>query len=164
MNVILGGNMSSRLFEELREKHGLCYDISSSYKRHSDVGEVQIHAGVDNKKSVKSVVAVLDELKRLKDVGVTRDELSRAKEYIKGQFTLAMEGTATRMLWLGDRFMVHRAIPEVKDVLKKIDDVELKEVQGVAAGVFRAEELNLALVGKLSEKEKNMIRKEAGKL
>ncbi|MEA3489569.1 MAG: pitrilysin family protein [Candidatus Omnitrophota bacterium] len=164
MNVMLGGNMSSRLFEELREKYGLCYDISSSYKRHSDLGEVQIHAGVDSKKTMKSVVAILDELKRLRDLGVTRDELERTKKYAKGQFLLAMEGTMTRMLWLGDRIMTHKDIPEVKKVLKMIDDVTTEEVQRVCENIFKASSVNLAMIGSIGEGEKREIRKELSKL
>ncbi|MFC1570322.1 M16 family metallopeptidase [Candidatus Omnitrophota bacterium] len=164
MNVIFGGNMSARLFEELREKYGLCYDIASSYKRHSDIGEIQIHAGVDNKKASRSVVAILDEIKKLRDIGVTDDELERAKKYTKGQFQLAMEATSTRMLWLGDRFMVHRAIPEVKDVLKRIDAVTPTEIRSASARVFKASGANLAMIGKLPEKEKNKIKKELERL
>ena len=164
MNVVFGGNMSSRLFEELREKNGLCYDIASSYKRHSDSGEIHIHAGVDNRKTQKSVVAILDEIKKLRDSGVSEDELERAKRYTKGQFVLAVEGTSTRMLWLGDRLMVHRSIPEVKSVLKKIDAVTAKEVQRVCAKVFTASTVNLALVGNLGAKEKNRIKRELDKL
>jgi predicted Zn-dependent peptidase len=164
MNIILGGNMSSRLFEELREKHGLCYDISSSYKRHSDVGEIQIHAGVDSDKAVKAVMAILDELKKIKDVGVTGDELERAKKYARGQFLLAMEGTSTRMLWLGDRLMVHDDIPDLSDVLKRINRVTTTDVQKASARLFKALAVNLGMVGKLSDGEKKKIMKELGKL
>ncbi len=164
MNVILGGNMSSRLFEELREKYGLCYDISSSYKRHSDAGEVQIHAGVDNKKTLRSVVAVLDELKKIKDLGVTDGELSRAKEYTKGQFLLAIEGTSTRMMWLGDRLMVHKYIPEVEEVLKQIDNVTSGDVHKICQRIFQASSLNLAIVGKMPDGEKNELKRELGRL
>jgi predicted Zn-dependent peptidase len=164
MNVILGGNMSSRLFEELREKYGLCYDISSSYKRHSDLGEIIIHSGVDSRRVLKSVVAILDELQRIRDLGVTADELQRAKEYAKGQFLLAMEGTATRMLWLGDRLMVHRRIPEVSEVLKRLDEVTTDEIKKACEGSFRASLANLAIIGDLSGKEKDKIKKELDKL
>lgn len=164
MNVILGGNMSSRLFDELREKHGLCYDISSSYKRHSDIGELQIHAGVDNSKTVKSVIAILDELKRLKDIGITEDELTRAKEYTKGQFLLAMEQTSSRMLWLGDRFMVHRQIPPVKEILKRIDTVNSNDVHRVSGEILKPSLVNLAMISKIGQKDKNKINRELSML
>ena len=164
MNVILGGNMSSRLFEELREKYGLCYDISSTYKRHSDVGELQIHAGVDNRKAARSVSAILDELKRMRDLGVTGDEMLRAKEFIKGQFLLAMEGTSTRMLWLGDRLMTHRHIPELSEVISKIDSVTEAEIRSICGKIFSACAVNLAIIGDIGEKDKRTIRKELNKL
>ncbi len=164
MNVILGGNMSSRLFEELREKYGLCYDISSSYKRHSDVGELHIHAGVDNSRTGRAVLAILDELRKLRDLGVVDEELSRAKEYAKGQFMLAMEGTSSRMLWLGDRFMIHGDIPEVDNVLKEIDGVTSDDITKVCGKLFRGPMVNLAVVGKLSSGEKNNLKKELERL
>jgi predicted Zn-dependent peptidase len=164
MNVILGGNMSSRLFEELREKYGLCYDVASSYKRHSDLGEVHIHAGVDNRKAVKSVIAILDELKKMKDLGVTDEELDRAKKYMKGQFLLAMEGTSTRMIWLGDRFVVHKDIPDVGHVLKMIDAVECEDVKKATERIFRYEGINLAMISKIDDNDKKKIRKELSKI
>ncbi|MGB3111692.1 MAG: pitrilysin family protein, partial [Candidatus Omnitrophota bacterium] len=164
MNVILGGNMSSRLFEELREKHGLCYEISSSYKRHSDLSELVIHSGVDSSRVLKSIVSILDELKKIRDYGVTEEELLRAKEYAKGQFLLAMEGTATRMLWLGDRLMVHRDIPEVREVIKRVDEVEAGDIKKACEKAFRAALANLAVIGNLKKNEIKDIRRELGKL
>ena len=164
MNVIYGGNMSSRLFEKLREKDGLCYDISSSYKRHSDMGEVQIHVGVDNKNVTNSIQAILGESQKLRDIGITEEELERAKKYTKGQFQLAMEGTATRMMWLGDRLLVHNNIPAVEDVLKRIDNVKLSEIKKVSKKIFTPSSANLAMIGRLNEKEKNKIRKILSKI
>ncbi|MFH1395698.1 MAG: pitrilysin family protein [Candidatus Omnitrophota bacterium] len=164
MNIIFGGNMSSRLFEELREKYGLCYDISSSYKRHSDKGEIHIHAGVDSKNAVRSVIAILDEIKKMRDLGVTEEELVRAKKYTKGQFLLAMEATSSRMLWLGDRIMVHNRIPEVKDVLKNIDAVTIDDIEKVCKNIFKTSLANLSMVGKLGESERNKIKKELNML
>jgi len=164
MNVILGGNMSSRLFDELREKRGLCYDISSMYKRHSDVGDVVVHAGVDTSNAMKSVIAVLNQLRLLKDKGVTRGELKRAREYAKGQFLLAMEGTSSRMVWLGDRLMVHKEIPEVKYVVKMLDQVTAGDIKKVAERIFRPGYLNLAVIGNIAPGDKSRITKELGKV
>jgi predicted Zn-dependent peptidase len=164
LSLILGGNMSSRLFEELREKHGLCYDVGSSYKRHKDVGELVIHAGVDNRKASRSVVAILDELRSIRDMGVTEDELGRAKEYAKGQFLLGMENTSTRMVWLGDRLMGERKIPEVDTLLKELDGVTKKDISRVAANIFKMSNINLSMIGKLSLKDRNIIKKDLCRL
>lgn len=164
MNIILGGNMSSRLFEYLREEQGLCYDISSVYKKHSDVGEVQIHVGVDNEKVVRSVASIIDELKKISSSLVSPGELKRAKEYMKGQFLLGIEGTSNRMLWLGDRFVIHKNIPDVKSVIKKIDMVTREDVKMSAGEIFAQGSVNLALISKMGEKEKGMIVKKVNKL
>jgi predicted Zn-dependent peptidase len=160
MNVILGGNMSSRLFENLRENQGLCYDIGSSYKRHADLGELHIHSGVDNSKVVRSLSGVVDELSVLKNNVVPGEELKRAKEFIKGQFLLAMEGTSTRMLWMGDRLLVHKKIPQLKSVLDRIDAVTAKEIMSAAREIFNPENVNMALIGDVKEVEKKKIKKE----
>lgn len=160
LNTILGGNMSSRLFEELREKYGLCYDIASNYKRHSDTGEFVIHAGVDNKKCEKSVSSIIDELRNIKDMGVTENELVRAKEYAKGQFLLSLEGTSSRMMWFGYRFMLEGRIPEVKSLLRGIDNVTIEDIRSVSNKIFKSKALNLAIVGDIDSASKKGIEKQ----
>jgi predicted Zn-dependent peptidase len=164
MDVAFGGNMSSRLFEELREKNGLCYDISSSLKRHSDVGEMLIHAGVDARKACTSAAAIVDQILIMRDIGLTEGELLRAKEYTKGQFLLMMERTSARMLWLGDRHMVEKSIPETLEIVKLIESVTLDDVKKACERVFVRERANLAVIGKLGDKEKHIIRKTLDRL
>ncbi|MBF0493731.1 MAG: insulinase family protein [Candidatus Omnitrophica bacterium] len=164
LNVILGGNMSSRLFEELREKNGLCYDIASNYKRHSDVSEFVIHAGVDTRKTVDAVSAVLSELKKMKNFHVSDDELKRAKEFIKGQFRMALENTSTRMLWMGDRFMMEKTIPDVEEILGKLDAVGKGDIKKAACKIFRESFLNLAIIGKVESAVREKIKAEIAKL
>ncbi|KJJ84991.1 zinc protease [Candidatus Omnitrophus magneticus] len=159
LSIILGGNMSSRLFEELREKYGLCYDIASEYKRHSDIGEFAIHAGVDNEKASESTSAIVDELKKIKDLGVTADELVRAKEFAKGQFLLSLENTSSRMMWLGYRVMIDKNIPVVDELLKKIDGVSLSMVQNLCNRIFQPKAINAAMIGNLTPSARTKIRK-----
>ncbi|MBF0252686.1 MAG: insulinase family protein [Candidatus Omnitrophica bacterium] len=159
LNVILGGNMSSRLFEELREKNGLCYDIGSSYKRHKDVGEFVVHAGVDNNKAAFSNEAILKELKKLKTENVSDEELTRAKEYSKGQFLLALESTSARMMWLGDNYITDGKIPDVNNILKKVDNVTSENVRKTSCDLFLPENLNLSIIGKINAKDKAHIKK-----
>ncbi|MBU0570480.1 MAG: insulinase family protein [Candidatus Omnitrophica bacterium] len=164
MSVILGGNMSSRLFEELREKHGLCYDIGSAYKRHRDVGEFVIHAGVDNKKALKAVVAILDELRKIRDAGATGGELSRTKEFVKGQFQLALENTSARMMWFGDRLMLDGNIPSPESILEEVDRITGDDIKKACERIFKTQLINLAVVGKTSLKDKNQMKKALGAL
>jgi len=147
LNIILGGNMSSRLFEELREKRALCYDISSSVKRYEETGAFFIHAGIDNSKTVISLESITKELNNLKTRTVSDGELRRAKEFYKGQFLLALEGTSSRMLWLGDKVMARAGIPSVKTIVKGIESVSVQDIKRLANKIFREDIINLAAIG-----------------
>lgn len=147
LNIILGGNMSSRLFEELREKKGFCYDISSSVKKYEETGAFTFHAGVDNMKVKSAVKAIMKELSLIKDELVSGDELKRAKEFYKGQLLLALEDTGSRMIWLGDRVMTKQGIPAISKVLKGIEAVTKKDVMEVALEILNTKKMSLACIG-----------------
>lgn len=158
LNIILGGNMSSRLFEELRERQALCYDISSSIKKYEETGAFLIHAGVDNSKAEIALRVVMRELTNLKKYYVSKDELRRAKEFYKGQFLLALEDTGSRMLWLGDKTMTKEGIPGVRFILKHIERVNIEDIRRVANRVFKENFMNLAAIGRASGLRENKIR------
>lgn len=164
MSIILGGNMSSRLFEELREKYGLCYDVSSSFKRNKDVGHFNIHAGVDSRNLMRSVIAIVEELRKLKDLKVTSGELERAKKYARGNFALAMEATSSRMLWLGDRYMVDGKIPSVEEVMNAVEEVNLRDIRRVSTEIFSPLSGNIAVVGDVNRGDREKLKKRMGKL
>ena len=164
VNIILGANMSSRLFEELREKQGLCYDIGSSYKHHNDIAEFGIHAGVDTHKIYTSVAGIVEELKKLRDFGVNKNELVRAKEFAKGQIQLGLENTSTRMIWLGDKAMVDGTIPEVKSIIKRIDAIKEADILRVSNDIFCSRLFNMAIIGNISDSDKKKVKKELLKL
>lgn len=147
LNIILGGNMSSRLFEELREKKALCYDVSSSVKKYDDTGAFYIHAGIANEKVAQTLKAMSGELVKIKDQKVSKKELTRAKEFYKGQLLLALEDTGSRMLWLGEKVMTKEGIPPVKDIIKGIDDVSASSVADIANEILSSKRLNIAVIG-----------------
>ena len=103
MNIILGGNMSSRLFHIARDEMALCYEISSSGRKYHDCGALVISVGVDHGKAADAAGVISRELKRLTTELVSADELSRAKEYYRGQLLFALEDTMSHMLWLGEK-------------------------------------------------------------
>ncbi len=158
LNIILGGNMSSRLFEELREKQALCYDVSSSVKKYEETGAFLIHAGVDNSKTEIALRAIMHELAKVKKHYVSKDELKRAKEFYKGQFLLALEDTGSRMLWLGDKTMTKEGIPGLKFILRHIEKVNIEDIRRVASRVFKENFMNLAAIGRASGLRENKIR------
>lgn len=158
-NIILGGNMSSRLFDRLREKMALCYEISSSVKRYKDTSAFVIHAGVDNANLLKATREIMHELKAVKRDFVTADELHRAKEYAKGQILLGLEDTIARMLWLGDRITQEGKAPSVRQVLKSIEKVTAHDIKRVTNTIFRKENMSFATVGPAPDAIKRKLKK-----
>lgn len=147
LNIILGGNMSSRLFERLREQNPLCYEIGSSVRRYKETGAFVIHSGVDNAKLLEASTEIIRELRAIKEDFVTKDELNRAKEYLRGQLLLALEDTASRMLWLGEREVLEGKAPEFGEIVRGINKVTERDVKRAANMIFKKENLNFASIG-----------------
>ncbi|HWP28191.1 MAG TPA: pitrilysin family protein [Chloroflexota bacterium] len=146
LNAILGEGMSSRLFLEVREKRGLAYDVHSYVSHFQDTGAAVISAGVEPRKLVPTVEAVLAELERLQD-GIPEEEVIKAREFLKGRLQLRMEDTRAVASWLGGQELLRREILTVDDVVQIIDRIEAADLQRVAREVFRRERANLAVVG-----------------
>ena len=159
LNIILGGNMSSRLFDRLREKKALCYDISSSVRRYKETGAFVIHAGIGNKKLLGASKEIINELKTLKTSYVTSGELNRAKEYARGQLRLGLEDTAMRMLWLGERIILEGKAPSIPELFKKIDKVDEEDIKMVTNLIFNRKNMNFTTVGPAGPDVKKELEK-----
>lgn len=146
LNTILGENMSSRLFQVVREDHGLAYSIYSSLSFLDDVGSLTISAGLDTAHLSKTLALILKELKRLKESPVPEEELQRARDYLTGQIDLSLENTENQMMWVGEQVLGYGHIVHPSEVKRQIAQVKAAEVQEVAREFFRHEHLNLALV------------------
>jgi predicted Zn-dependent peptidase len=153
LHVIVGGNMSSRLFNEIREKRGLAYEIGSQVKRFYDTGAFIVHAGMDNQKVEDALSLILQELYRTRESLVSMDEFSRAKEFFIGQLSLALEDTLEHMLWMGDSLLIMDKVYTVKSIIDNVKKVTRKEIQEVARAIFNPGNLNVAIVGPLQGKE-----------
>ncbi|HEY8173799.1 MAG TPA: pitrilysin family protein [Dehalococcoidia bacterium] len=147
ISVILGEGMSSRLFMELREKRALCYDVHSYASHYLDTGAFAVYAGVDPKKAVEATQALLEELSKLRESGVSPEELTKAKELSKGRLLLRMEDTRSVSGWLGGQEMLNGFVRTPDEVVELFDAVTVEDVQRVAATLFDARKLSLALVG-----------------
>jgi predicted Zn-dependent peptidase len=158
MSVILGGNMSSRLFNEVREKRGLAYAISSGTKSLDDTGIFMIRAGVDNKKIVNSVEVILKELAKVRKNGVTQDEFKRAKDYFLGQFLLGLEDTLDHMLWIGETVISRDRVKSAEGVVEAVNKVKLGDLQRVAGEILSPKRMNLAVVGPLTNAQEDDLR------
>lgn len=159
LNVVLGANMSSRLFQEVRENRGLAYEIGSHLRRFSDTGALIINAGVDSKKAPESIEVILGELEKLKREKVGREEFRRSKEYYTGQLLFALEDTTDHMIWVGESLVTLNRLVTPKEVLGRIAKTTPAEVMRLAKQVFRKKFLKLALIGSQRKADRKKIRR-----
>ena len=159
LHIILGANMSSRLFNEVREKRGLAYEIGTSLKRFHDTGAFLVHAGIDNSKVEDCLELIFQELGKTKKILVNHNEFKRAKEFLLGQLSLALEDTMEYMLWMGESMACLDKIYSLEQIVKEVNKVSLEDVRQVARQVFDSARINLALIGPLKENEKNIYAK-----
>ncbi|OED35971.1 hypothetical protein AB834_03475 [PVC group bacterium (ex Bugula neritina AB1)] len=136
LGIFLGGNMSSYLYKELREKRGIVYDIRASSETYSDVGVFEISAGLDADKVLEMLKIISEKLEDLKVSLIQEEELERAKAYFKGRVLFSMERPDSRMSFSGERLLIMGKTVAVEDILKKIDEVSLKDIQVVASEIF----------------------------
>lgn len=147
LSAILGEGMSSRLFQEIREKRGLAYSVSSFGGMLEDCGYLGSYAAVEPKNAAPTLEAMVHEWTRIRDEAVPEEELVKAKELIKGHLLLSMEDTHSIADWYGRQEMLGEELLTVDDVTAAIDAVTAPDVQRVARDLFRTEWLNLAVVG-----------------
>ncbi len=147
LSVILGGNMSSRLFISIRERQGLCYFIRSTANTYEDAGTFMIQAGIERKRIKHAITAIIQELSLMKKKGVTSDELAKAKEFLRGKLILSLEDSENIASWVGKQLLFRNTVLSPEQQLKKIQRVTAKQVQVVARQLFTGTRLNLALIG-----------------
>jgi predicted Zn-dependent peptidase len=146
LSVLLGENMSSRLFQTIREQHGLAYSIQSSTSYFADTGAFVISAGLDTKRLPKALRLVLRELKRIAKRPPSADELRRAKDYSIGQMRLGLESTSNQMMWIGEHLLAYGFIHTPEEIERKIEAVTPEQIQSVAGEMFRDNRLNAAVI------------------
>lgn len=159
LHIILGANMSSRLFNEVREKRGLAYEIGTGIKRFADTGEFLVHAGIDNHKVEDCLGLIFQELGKLRKTIVRKDEFGRAKEFYSGQLSLALEDTMEYMLWMGESVACLDKAYTLEQIIKEVNKVEMEDIRQVAGKIFNDKKINLALIGPLGNKEKDIYAK-----
>ena len=149
LNTLLGENMSSRLFQVLREDHGLAYSIHSSLSLLDDVGTLTISAGLDTEKLPQALKLIRRELRRFADKAPSPKELRDARDYLIGQIDLGLESTENQMMWLGDQLIGYGKIIPPSTIKKCLSEVRATQIRHVAVEFLRPERMNLALVSPL---------------
>lgn len=147
LHVILGGNMSSRLFNEVREKKGLAYEIASHAKKLKDTGVFFVHAGIDNKKLLEASRVIFKELNRVKKEKVSAGELRRAKDFYSAQAEMALDDSMDHMLWIGESLTNLGVVQTKEELRREIEKVAASDVLRVASEVIDWQKLCFAAVG-----------------
>ena len=158
LNTILGENMSSRLFQVLREDLGLVYSIYSSPSFFADTGDLVISAGVDTEKLQKTLQLIRKELKQLCEKLPGAAELRRARDYVIGQVELGKESTESQMNWVGEQLLGYGRVFAPGAVERRLARVTAAEIRAVARDFLQPERCHLALVSPL--KSDTAIRKQ----
>ncbi len=147
LNILLGGNMSSRLFNEIREKRGLTYDIHSSMKYYYDTGVFTVEAGLAPGKLILFIDTVIAVLARFKKEGPTPRELRKAKEYYQGQLVMELEETMHRLWWVGDRLAAGDRVLSPEKTIEMVGKVSALELRMLARHLFSPKNFFCAIVG-----------------
>jgi predicted Zn-dependent peptidase len=148
LNTILGGGMSSRLFQEVREKKGLAYSVYSYIISHADSGALVIHSGTERRHCSEVVDIALMEMRRLKNEAVTQAELDSSREQIKGKLLMSLESSDSLMTRLAKNFIYLGSHQPVENILAGFDDVGVDDVADIAGKLFDGECLNVEIMGK----------------
>ena len=149
LNVILGGSMSSRLFQNIRERQGLAYSIFSELNLYHDTGNLGVYAGTAPENGRRVLDSTLAELRRLREEPVPEDELRHAREHMKGSLLLSLESTTSRMSNLARQWMTHGRFFTLDELARAIDAVTADEIQQVAQQFFQPGKIGLAALGRV---------------
>jgi predicted Zn-dependent peptidase len=150
LNTVLGGGMSSRLFQNIREKQGLAYAVYSELNLFSDTGCLTVYAGTAVETAKQVVSSIMQEFRQLKEEFISTEELQRAKDHLKGSLMLSLESTSSRMSNLARQELYFDRFMSLDEMLDSIDSVSQEEVQMIAQEFFRTDSVALAMLGRLS--------------
>lgn len=150
LNALLGGGMSSRLFQNIREKRGLAYSVFSELSLYRDTGALLVSVGTSLRSAAQVVKLTLDEFRRFKEEPVTAEELARAKNQLKGSLMLSLESTSSRMSNLARQALYFGRFFTLDEILSSIDAVTAEDLQEVACDLFQPGRIALTALGDLN--------------
>jgi len=160
LTEILGGSMSSRMFQTIREKHGLAYYVQTMADGYQDTGLFLTRLGVDNSRAELAVRAVIDEYAKIAgSKPATSAELAKAKGSIRGQLLLSFEDSSNMANFYARQEALYNEIKSIDTVLKKLDQVTVKDVKETAKDLLRSEKMKLAVIGPVGKKSFSKLLK-----
>jgi predicted Zn-dependent peptidase len=149
LNTVLGGGMSSRLFQTIREERGMAYSIYSDLSPYRDTGTLCVYAGTSVGKGLEVVDLILDEFRKLKQELLSEEELTRAKDQVKGNILLGLESSNARMANLARQEMYFHEFISVEEIITRIGEVNVTQVQAMAQRLFDPARIAVTLLGRL---------------
>ena len=150
LNTLLGGGMSSRLFQNVREKQGLVYSIFSELNPFRDTGMLSVYAGTSRESAPKVVQSVVRELRQLKESPIAEEELNRAKDQLKGSLMLSLESSTARMSNLARQEMYYERFVSMDEIIDRIQAVTQEDLLRSANELFRPELIAVTVLGNLN--------------
>ena len=150
LNTLLGGGMSSRLFQNIREKQGLAYAVYSEMNSYRDTGCLSIYAGTSIESAEQVVLSILKEFREIKDGAITQEEMRRAKDHLKGSLMLSLESTSSRMMNLARQEIYFGRFFSLDELIQSIEDVTVDQVQAIGADYFHQKQIALTVLGNLN--------------
>jgi predicted Zn-dependent peptidase len=149
LNTLLGGGMSSRLFQNIRERQGLAYAVFSELNPYRDTGCLSIYAGTSIESARKVVASILKEFQELKQTPIAEEELRRAKDHLKGSLMLSLESTSSRMSNLARQEMYFGRFFSLDELVESIESVTANDVQRISQAFFDPRQIALTILGNL---------------
>jgi predicted Zn-dependent peptidase len=149
LSTILGGGMSSRLFQNIREKHGLAYSVFSELQLYRDTGCLAVYAGTSLETAPRVIQMTIDEFRRLAGDTVPDDEIRRAKDHLKGSLALSLESTASRMSNIARQELFFRRFFTYEEMVDSINAVTPEQIREIAQDFFAGRRVGLTVLGRL---------------
>jgi predicted Zn-dependent peptidase len=149
LNTILGGGMSSRLFQTVREERGLVYAIYSDLAPYRDTGSLCVYAGTSADRAVQVIDLIMEEFRRLKSEPLQPGELRRAQDQLKGNLLLSLESSMSRMSNLARQQMYFERFFDLDEIIQRVEAVTEEEVMAMAANLFHSDRVALTMLGRL---------------
>jgi predicted Zn-dependent peptidase len=150
LNTLLGGGMSSRLFQNIREKQGLAYSIFSELNPYRDTGMMTVYAGTSKDSAPKVVKSIVSEFRELKTSPVSAEELLRAKAQLKGSLMLSLESSMARMSNLARQEMYYERFTGMNEIMERVEAVTVEDVQKCAQVFFAPDQIAVTVLGNLT--------------
>lgn len=145
--TIMGGYMSSRLWQAVREKRGLAYTVYATHQSYTDAGYFVAYAGVPHSQLTRTIKLMMSEFERVRRAGITKEELKRAKENVRGKMAIALESSDEVASFLGAQELLRGRIETPEDILAKIERVAHNDIKRVAEYLFAPENFHIAIIG-----------------